>query len=98
MVKAYWQRQLVDRMTASVFIESLARVELRDALQAVRDFSDSGREEPPTVGMIYRAAREIEVRREEAERRKLRLLERAAPTPGEISKAREILRTFIDKG
>jgi len=84
-------------MAIAAFIESLARVEYCDAMQAVRDFSDNGREEPPTVGMIYRAAREIEERREEAERRKQRLLDRPARTPEEIAAAREILQRFMDK-
>jgi hypothetical protein len=97
MVKAHWPRQLIDRMAGAAFTESLARVEFRDAAQAVRDFSDIGREEPPTVGMIYRAAREIEARREEAKRRKQRLLDRPERTPEEIAAAREILRGFMDK-
>jgi hypothetical protein len=84
-------------MAGAVFIESLARVEFRDAAQAVRNFSDSGREEPPTVGMIYRAARDLETRREEAERRKRRLLDWPARTPQEIAAAREILFQFMDK-
>lgn len=84
-------------MAIAAFIESLVRVEYSDAMQAVRDFSDMGREEPPTVGMIYRAAREMETRREEAERRKQRLLEWPARTPEEIAAAREILRSFMAK-
>ena len=75
MVKAYWQCLLVDRMVVVAFTESLARVEFGDAAQAVRDFSETGREQPPTIGMIYRAAMELSERREEEARRTRRSIE-----------------------
>jgi len=97
MVKAYWQRQLVDRMVVVAFTESLVRVEFRDAALAVRDFSDSGREEPPTVGMIYRAAREIEKRREEEERRRRRLVEEVPPSDEEKQRVKQVVGEFLSK-
>jgi hypothetical protein len=62
-------------MVVAAFTESLAGVEFGDAAQTVRDFSEAGREEPPTVGMIYRAAIELSKRREEEARRKRRSIE-----------------------
>jgi hypothetical protein len=96
MVKAHWPRQLVDRLTGAAFTESLVRVEFRDAVQAVREFSDSGREEPPTVGMIYRAAMELAKRREEQERRTRKSIEEL-PSAEERERMRRNFSDLIDK-
>jgi hypothetical protein len=69
-------------------------VEYGDAVKYVREYRDAGHEEPPTVGMIYRAARDMEDRREEDARRRRRLLEEPARTPEQVAAARKLVRDF----
>jgi hypothetical protein len=83
-------------MVVAAFTESLAGVEFGDAAQTVRDFSEAGREEPPTVGMIYRAAMDLSKRREEQARRTRRSIEER-PSAEEQERMRQNFSNLIDK-
>jgi hypothetical protein len=96
MVKARWQFLLVDRMVVAAFTESLAGVEFGDAAQIVRDFSETGREQPPTIGMIYRAAMELSERREEQARRTRRSIEER-PSAAEQERMRQNFSNLFNK-
>lgn len=66
-VKAIWYRQPADELTKAEWVEWLTPVEYEDAIAAVVQFGET-REEPPTPGMVARAAREIGQRRFEERR------------------------------
>ncbi|MGC2493281.1 hypothetical protein [Candidatus Binatus sp.] len=96
-VKANWSKQTVDAIVAAEWAECLAKVKYRDAVEYVREYRDAGHEEPPTVGMIYRAARDMEDRREEEARRRRRLLDEPTRTPEQVAAARKLVRDFEEK-
>lgn len=96
-VKANWPRLPVDELVDAEWCERLASVGYADAIAVVCEFADSGREEPPTPGMIHRAAMAVASRREEQERRKLKLIEAPPPTEEERQNFKQLLDDFVAK-
>ena len=89
-----WTRQPTDEAIQAEWAECLSRVSFEGALYAVRGLRDSGRQESPTPGEIFKLAREFDDRREADERRKQRLLEEPARTPEQIAAAKNLVADF----
>jgi hypothetical protein len=81
-------------LTRSEWIEWLTSVEYEDAIAAVVQFGET-REEPPTPGMVARAAREIEQRRFEERRLRLRKLV-VVPSAEERARCQAQLHELIE--
>lgn len=96
-VGAIWTRQPTDDAVQAEWAESLSRVSFPGALEAVREFRDSGRPEPPTPGEVWKAAQDIDDRRaREQAARRLRLVE-PAPSEAERARGRATLHEIIGR-
>jgi hypothetical protein len=89
-----WTTQPTDEAIQAEWTECLSRVSFEAALYAVRGLRDSGRQESPTPGEIFKLAREFDDRREADARRKQRLLEEPARTPEQIAAAKNLVADF----
>ena len=89
-----WTNQPTDEAIQAEWAECLSRVSFEGALEAVRGLRDSGRQESPTPGEIFKLAREFDDRSEADARRKQRLLEEPARTPEQIAAAKNLVADF----
>lgn len=71
-------------------------IDARDAVEAVMEIARSGAKEPPTPGMVFRAATELTKRREEQDRRTRESIEEL-PTDEERERMRQNFSDLIDK-
>jgi hypothetical protein len=97
LVKGNWYRQPTDDLTIRVWHEILGEeTDACDAVEAVMNVARSGAKEPPTPGMVFRAATELAKRREEQERRSRKSLEEL-PNDEERERIRQNFSDLIDK-
>jgi len=89
-----WFSQPTDSATAGVWAESLGRVSVRGALDAIRAISDSGQHDPPTCGEIYKLAVQFDQREDDLRRRERLALDEI---PGDAERAEnlQMLRDLI---
>jgi hypothetical protein len=81
-------------LTRAEWFECLAQTEYDDAIAAVIQFRET-REEPPTPGMVARAAREIEQRRLEERRLRQRKLV-VVPSAEERARGKAQLHDLVE--
>jgi len=97
LVKGNWYRQPTDDLTIRVWQEILGEeIDARDAVEAVMEVARSGAKEPPTPGMVFRAAMELAKRREEQERRARKSIEEL-PSDEERERMRQNFSNLIYK-
>ena len=97
LVKGNWYRQPTDDLTIRVWQEILGEeIDARDCVEAVMEVARSGAKEPPTPGMVYRAATELANRREEQERRTQKSIEEL-PSDEERERMRQNFSDLIHK-
>ncbi len=97
LVKGNWYRQPTDDLTIRAWQEILSEeIDGGDAAEAVLEFARSGAKEPPTPGMVFRAATELAQRREDQERRTRKSIEEL-PGDEERERMRQNFNDLIDK-
>jgi hypothetical protein len=97
LVKGNWYRQPTDDLTIRVWEEILGEeIDARDCVEAVMEVARSGAKEPPTPGMVFRAAMELAKRREEQERRTRKSIEEL-PSDEERERMRRNFSDLIEK-
>lgn len=95
-VKAGWFKQPVDELVLGEWFECLAKMQLGDAKNAVRELRDSGIKDPPTPGEVLRGAIVWRRRRQERERANRRLLDEPPHTPEQIAFARNAVAKLLE--
>jgi hypothetical protein len=96
-VTTIWPRQPADDAHQAEWAESLGRVSFESALEAVREFRDSGHHEAPTSGEVYALAKSIDERKDSDRRRAQKKLEMPKPSAEEIARARAALSDIMQK-
>ena len=97
LVKGNWYRQPTDDLTIRVWQEILGeKIDARDAFKAVMEIARSGAKEPPTPGMVFRAAIELAKRREEQERGARKSIEEL-PSAEEQERVRQNFSNLLNK-
>ena len=96
--KALWSKQPDDEFVQGEWHAALLSIEYRDAFGALTEFSEMGRDEPPTIGQLKQQALRVAERREAEERHKRRALEDRSPRPKEeLISIRELIDRFFEQ-
>ena len=94
-LKCNWTKQPVDEVIVAEWHERLADIEYRHAVEALVQFAESGREDPPTPGQVRALAIEIATRESDERRRKVRKLE-VVPSLDERRRGAAFLHDLVE--